>query len=345
MISSNHGVEGKKYLEKGLQFVSKGDIDNAVEAFFYAAAAFDRAQESKQAAALWEAIGNMLEPDFREKRKEYLEALKDGKVKEAYSKWYQFPLVYRVHAASEHVWKEHKNPLHRQAWAYQWAAEHMEQWSEHGAAYMLFLKAAQKAEQTKDGMKYPEWPGRLWFRAVVNHICSNGTADNEEVREVIEKMERDYSKIEDKKKRYSVLANSYRTLRSRLTEAANLTEADKFRRKERSALTRYYFHSKRLLHAVAEWLSGTGFTYFITALFVMVTFVFPAIYYHWDLITSAQGDIVYADAVLYSIRSSLSIGQDRLHLVGSGELLDVIERSLSWLGLGVFLWWLTKRLE
>jgi hypothetical protein len=34
MLSNDHGTEGRKYLKKGLQFVSDGDIDNAVEAFF-----------------------------------------------------------------------------------------------------------------------------------------------------------------------------------------------------------------------------------------------------------------------------------------------------------------------
>lgn len=213
------------------------------------------------------------------------------------------------------------------------------------AAFMLFQKAAQKAEQTEDGKKYPDWPGKLWFRAAVNYVYWNGTLDDEKARNAVENMEKSYARIEDKKKRYSALANCYRTLRSRLTEAANLSEADKYRRKERSAMTRYYFHSRSVLHAVAEWLSGAGFTYFITALFIMIVFVFPAIYYHWGLITSTQGDIVYVDAVMYSIRSSLSIGLDRLRVVGNGEVLDVIQRSLSWLGLGVFLWWLTKRLE
>ena len=345
MSSYNHSAEGKKYLRKGLQFVNEGDIDSAVEAFFHAAAAFDRAQEFKQITALWEAIGNMLEPDFKEKRKEYFKALQDGKIQEAYSKWYQFPLVYRIHVASEYVWERHKDPLHRQAWAYSWAGEHMQQWAEHGVAYELFLRAAQKAEQTKDGKEYPDWPGKLWYRAVVNHISWQGTIENEEVRKAIDKMESNYLKIENKDKRYNVLANAYRSLRLRLAEAANLTEAEQFKRKESSALTHYYFHSRNYLRAVAEWLSGVGFKYFVMGFFTKILLVFPFIYYWWNLVNSAQGKITYPDAVFYSIKTALNIERNEFITVGSGELLNVIETALSWLGLGVFLWWLTKRLE
>lgn len=345
MSSDNHSVEGGKYLKKGLQFVNEGDIDSAVEAFFQAAKAFDRAQEFKQITALWEAIGNMMEPGFKEERKEYFKALKDGKVRETYNKWYQFPLVYRVHAVSDDEWEKQKDPSHRQAWAYEWAAKHMAQRAEHEVAYELFLRSAQKAEQSKIGKKYTNWPGKLWQRAAANYISWQGTIEDEKGKNAIAKMESNYLNIENKDKRYSVLANAYRNLRLRLAEAANLTEAEQFKRKESSALTHYYFYRRNYLRAAAEWVSGIGFKYFVVGFFVAILLVLPWIYYWWDLVTLAQNKITFFDAVFYSTKTALNLDRSEFVATGSGALLNVVETALSWLGLGVFLWWLTKRLE
>ncbi len=116
VLSVDHAAEGKKYLEKGLQLIKNGDIDNAIESFFHSAAAFERAQDFKQIPALWLAIGVMLEPDFKEKRANYLVTLQEGRIQDVYDKWYQFPLVYPT--VSDYVWKEHTDKTHRQAWAY-----------------------------------------------------------------------------------------------------------------------------------------------------------------------------------------------------------------------------------
>ncbi len=345
MLPVDPAAEGKRYLEEGLQLITNGDIDNAIEAFFNAAASFDRAQYFRQLPAIWEAVGNMLEPDFREKRKEFLEALKSGKINDAYNKWYQFPLVYRVHVASHHVWEKQKDPVHRQAWAYQWAAEHMEHLADHRGAYQLFLKAAEKAEQTKDGKEYPDWPARLWYRAASSYIYHYGTIDNEETMKAIHKMEHNYLKLKDKAKGYISVATAYRGLASRLMEVANLRDSEKFKRKECSALVHYYFLSGRYFRAMAEWLSGIGFIYFIVGWFVAILFIFPLIYHQGNLITSVQDTVTYSGAVLYSIESTLNIGHSKCYAVGVGELLNIIEAALSWLGLGVFIWWITRRLE
>jgi len=60
-VSVDHASEGKKYLEKGLELVQNGDIDNAVESFFHAAVEFQKAQDFRQIPALWEAIGKLSE--------------------------------------------------------------------------------------------------------------------------------------------------------------------------------------------------------------------------------------------------------------------------------------------
>ena len=357
MTSVDHTAEGKKYLEKGLELVREGDIDNAVECFYQAAVAFDRAKESTQIPALWEAIGNMLQPDFKEQSSKLFQ---EKKIKDVYETWYQFPLVYRIHAASQYDWKKQDDPVHRQAWAYAWAAKHLESSTLYQTAYALFFRSAEKAEQTKVGKDYPNWPAGLYHKATLNFIRTYGTIeyssdekqrirrgvfDRELIKEGIKKMERHYLTIKNPSKAYGLLAMSYRLLKSTLIEVGNLVEAEQFRKKERSALMRYYFYSKSYFRAIVEWLSGIGFLYFIIALFLMVLFVFPYIYYQWDLITSAQGTITYPNAILYSFESALNIGQNEYYAVGVGKLLNIIEAGLSWLGLGVFIWWITRRLE
>jgi hypothetical protein len=355
--STDHAAEGKKYLEKGLELVRKGDIDNAVDCFYHAAIAFDRAQEFKQIPALWQAIGIMLEPDFKEKRLEYLNALQSGKIQDVYEKWYQFPLTYPTDAASEYVWKKHKDPAHRQAWVYEWAARYLERSGLYLGAYTLFFRAAEKAELTEGGKNYPNWPARLYQKAALNFILAYGTIEHaldekyvnkkvsDIIKEGIKRMERHFLGIKDRCMAYRFLALSYRLLKSNLIETGNLAEAEQFKRKERSALMHYYFHRGSYFRAVTEWLSGIGFKYFIAGLFLMILFVFPWIYYQWNLVASAQGKITYLNTILYSIESALGIGHDEFYAVGYGRLLNIIEATLSWLGLGVFIWWLTRRLE
>lgn len=355
-LSVDHAAEGKRYLEEGLELVKNGDIDNAVECFYYAATAFDRAQEFRQVPALWEAIGKMLEPNFKEECEKWLKMLRNGDVQGVYEKWYQFPLVYHIHATTPYLWEKQVDPIHKQAWAYGWAAKHLRDAADCKAAYRCFLKAAEKAEQTKDGKKYPDWPAKLYRKAILNFIRAYGTIEHappewggvshrELIKRGLKRMEELYLGVEKKSEAYRYLANSYRLIKSNLMEAGNLTEAEEFKRKERSALMRYYFHNRSYFRAIAEWLSGSGFLYFIIVLFLMILVVFPYIYYQWDLITSAQGKITYFDTILYSIESAINIGHGEFYAVGSGKLLNIIEAALSWLGLGVFIWWLTRRLE
>ncbi len=341
-MPADHASEGKKYLGKGLELVRQGDIDNAVECFYHAAVAFDRSQDFRHIPALWEAIGNMLQPDFKEQSSKLFQ---ERKIKDVYETWYQFPLVYRIHAASQYDWKKQDDPVHRQAWAYAWAAKHLESSTLYQTAYALFFRSAEKAEQTKAGKDYPNWPAELYYRAVLNYIRAYGAVDSREIREAIKKMEVHYSEIKEQTKAYRLLATSYRLLKSNLIEAGNLTEAEQFKRKERSALMRYYFHRRNYFRAITEWLSGSGFMYFIIGLFLMILFVFPYIYYQWNLVATVQGKITYSDTILYSIESALGIGHNEIYPIGFGRLLNIIEAALSWLGLGVFIWWLTKRLE
>ena len=77
----------------------------------------------------------------------------------------------------------------------------------------------------------------------------------------------------------------------------------------------------------------------------MILIIFPCLYYWLDLVTSKQGKFIYSDAILYSIESALGIGHNEFYAVGFGKLLNIVEAALSWLGLGVFIWWLTRRLE
>jgi hypothetical protein len=358
MLSVDHAAEGRKYLEKGLESVAKGNIDDAVECFYEAAAAFDRAQYSKLIPALWEAIARMLEPDFKEKYSKYIEAFQSGKIQDVYDEWYQFPLVYRVDVAQKSEWRKYKDPMHRQAWAYEWAAKHMERLTKYDAAYALYFRAAEKAEQTRAGESSP-WPAELYCKAAINFIraygglevgrhtqrLKKGAPDEELIKDGIKKMETFYLRINDRRRAYRLLAISYRLLKSALIEAGNMAQADQFARKERSALMRYYFHNRSYFRAAAEWLSGDGFGYFIIGVFLMIFFVFPYIYYHWNLIASRLGNITFFDAINYSIESALGIGHDEFYAVGYGKILSIIEAALAWLGLGVFIWWLTRRLE
>jgi len=355
---TDHAAEGKKYFEKGLELVREGDIDNAVECFYQAGTIFDR--YSKLVPALWETIGNILEPDFKENRSKYFEALREGKIRDVDDEWYQFPLVYHVKAATYYDWRRQNDPVHRQAWVYGWAADHLQRLTLYEPAYTLFFRAAEKAERTKTGKDYPGWPAKLYQKSILNFIRAYGTIDHAPdkqrikkgisdreivAKEGIKKMEEHFLAIENQTVAYRSLAISYRLLKSALIETGNLTEAEQCKRKERSALVHYYLHSKSYFRAIAEWLSGIGFMYFIVSWFIGILFIFPFIYYQWDLVTSAQGKITYPDAILYSIESALNIAHSDSYAVGSGKLLNTLEAGLSWLGLGVFIWWVTSRLE
>jgi len=354
MPSVDHATEGRKYLEKGLELVKKGDFDNAVEAFAKAAIAFEHSQDFRQIPALWEAVGNLLEPSFKENNIEWFNQLQKDDISSVYDKWYQWPLKY--HTISWNTWKKQTDLIHKQAWAYQWAAEYLEHWANYRDASRLFLTAAEKAEQTKDGKEYPDWPAGLFCRGVQNYIRFYGTAGKnirafgfsreENIKQIIKKMETNCLRFKDKAKAYKFLAAYYRTLKSSLIDVSNLVEAEEFKMKERSALMHYYFHNRSYFRAIAAWLSGSGFIYFIVGVFLTILLIFPFIYYNWGLVISSMGNkITYSDTVLYSIESALNIGHREFYAVGIGKLLNIIEAALSWLGLGVFIWWVTRRLE
>jgi len=321
----DHASEGKRYLEKGLELVKNGDIYNAIEAFFHAAVEFEKAQDFRQISALWIAVGKLLE------QRDNIQPISEN-----------WPLDYHIIESDE--WDKQIDLLHKQAWVYYWAAEHRERVGDLYRAYPLFLESAKKTERTTEGKKHPRWPADVYYRAILNYIRAYGTVDNKEIREAIKKMDAHYRKIE-KPRACRLLAVSYRLLKSNLIEAGNLTEAEQFKREERSALMQYYLQSRCYFRAIEEWLSGSGFMYFIGGLFLMVLFVFPCIYYQWELVIPIQGSFTYSDAILYSIESALGIGHNGFYSVGGGKLLNIVEAALSWLGLGVFIWWLTRRLE
>ena len=371
MLSVDHADEGKRYLDKGLRLIKKSDVSNAAEAFFHAAVEFEKAQDFKQIPALWEAIGKLSElkgdsiPPVTEKwllDLKQIPALWEAISKVSKLTGHSIPLVTEKWPLDYHImetdeWNEKKEKTHKLAWVYQWAAEHRERVKEHNLAYPLFLKSADNAEQTKQSKNDPEWPAKLYRKAALNLIRTHGTiehapddhgkdiSEKESIKSGIEKMETHYLRIEDKGKAYSFIAISYRLLKSELIEAGNLAEAEQFKRKERSALTHYYLHKGSYFRAVTEWLSGSGFNYFVMGLALMILFVFPYIYYQWNLVASVQGKITYLDTILYSIELALGIRHDEFYAIGYGRILNIIGASLSWLGLGVFIWWLTKRLE
>ncbi len=204
----------------------------------------------------------------------------------------------------------------------------MEHEDDYIGACKNFLKSAKNAERTEVGAQYPNWPAELYRKAILNFIRTYGTIEHAppdkrsrsgvSYKELIEgglkKMEDLYFGIKDKSKAYRSLATSYRSLKLNLMEAGNLIEAEQFKRKERSALMHYYFHSRSYIRAIAEWLSGIGFIYFIAGWFVPILFIFPFIYYQWVLITSVQGKVTYPDAILYSIQSALNIGHSEFYV-------------------------------
>jgi len=359
MPSVDYAAEGKKYLEQGLKLVRNGDIDNAIECFYHAAVAFDRAQYSKLIPTLWETIGNLLEPSFKEYSSKYFEALQKGNIQEVDEKWYQFPLAYHIKAASYFDWKKQNDPIHKQAWVYEWAAEQLQHLALYEPAYTLFFRAAEKAEQTKTGKAYPGWPAKLYQRAILNFIRSYGTIehapikhrikkdipDKEMIEEGLKRMEKRYVEIKDQAEAYGSLAMAYRLFKSALLEGGNLTEAERFKIKERSALMRYYFYKRNYFRAILEWLSGPGFKYFILVLLVITLFIFPCIYYKWNLVAPVRGKLTYLDAIFYSIGSALNIGHSEFYAVGSGKFLNILQAAFSWLALGMLIWWLTRRLE
>lgn len=329
MLSTNHVAEGQKNLKKGLKAIKNQKFDRAIVHLFKAAVSFEQAQDFRQIPAIWEAIGFLSDPLFKKEKKDD----------------YQLLLEYRT--ISWDKWNEQTDQFHQQAWAYQWAAEHRERAGDSITAYNLYLKAAERSEQAIHSTKYRNWPVKLYSRAILNYIRTYGTIDTKEMSEAIQNMDQqcDLMKNIDLKEAYRLSAISYRLFKTNLINAGNLVEAEQLKRKERSALMHYYYHNKKYFRALAEWLSGIGFIYFIVGWAITILFIFPFIYYQWDLIIKVDGDITYLDAIFYSIKSALNIGYREYHAIGLGNLIHILESALSWLGLGVFIWWITKQLE
>lgn len=342
MMPTDHASEAKRYLKKGLELVDSGNIDDAADAFFHAAVEFEKSQDFRQIAALWEAVAKLSE-------------LEDRYNSIVTEKW---PLDYHIMESDE--WNEQKDVAHKLSWIYSWAAGHRERAGEPNMAYPLFCKAAKKAEEAKYGEADPGWPAGLYRASALDFVRTYGTVDHapdavqyiqkgisdrQLVKDGIERMKKHYLSMKDQTRAYQLLAISYRLLKTNLIQAGNLAEAEQFKRKERFALMHYYFHNRSYVRAIAEWLSGSGFMYFILGVFLMILFVFPPIYYWCGLAARTQGEITYPDAMLYSVQSALGIAHDGFYSIGLGKLLTIIEAALSWLGLGVFVWWLTRRLE
>lgn len=341
--SVDHSSNAMNHLGKGLNSIKNGNISDAIESFFHAAVEFEKAQDFRQIPALWEAIGKLSE-------------MQGDSAQHVTEKW---PLDYHVMETDE--WHKQKDKMHKLAWVYQWAAEHRERAGDPHMAYPLFFKSAKKAEQTQHSKNGPNWPAKLYHKAALNFIRTYGTikyappdaqhiqkeaSDKELIEDGIKTMEMHYLKNNDRSKAYGTIAIAYRLLKSALIEHGNLLEAERFRTKERSALMHYYFQNKRFHRGIAEWLAGGGFWYFILLIFFMVFLGFPYIYYSYNLIISPQGYPTWFDAFLYSLETALIMGHDNFSAVGiSGSLLTIIETALSFFGLGVFVWWVTKRLE
>lgn len=342
--SIDHASKARNHLKKGLDSVEISNMSNAIENFFRAAVEFEKAQDFRQIPALWEAIGKLSEEDTGDIAQPVTE------------KW---PLDYHTMEIDE--WHKQQDKIHKLAWVYQWAAEHRERAGDPHMAYHLFFKSAKKSQQTKHSENDSNWPAKLYHKAALNFIrtygtiehapsdaqhIQKGTSDKELIKNGIKIMEMHYLKSNDRGKAYGIIAIAHRLLKSALIEQGNLLEAEQYRTKERSALMHYYFHSKRLHRGIAEWLTGAGFWYLILLIFFMVFFGFPYIYYSCNLIVSPHGYPTWFDAFLYSVETALIMGHDNFSAIGiSGSLLTVIETALSFFGLGVFVWWITKRLE
>lgn len=341
-LSADHTAEGKRYLEKGLKLIKNGEVSKAADAFLHAAVEFEKDQDFRQIPALWEAIGKLSE-------------LKGDSIPHVTEKW---PLDYHIMETDE--WNSQKDMMHKLSWVYQWAAEHRERIGNPHMAYPLFFKSAEKAEQTKHSKNDQIWPAKLYHKAALNFIRTYGTIENApvnarhiekgvsdkvKIKQGIKEAENHYLRIKNRSEAYRLLAISHRLLRSNLIEMGNLEEARGFRKKERSALMHYYFHRRSYLRAVIECLAGSGFKYFIIGLLLMILVIFPCIYYYGDFVIPLKSSITYRDAFLYSIESALGIGHNEFYAIGFGKLLNIVEAALSWLGLGVFIWWLTRRLE
>ena len=173
MISNKHRANANKHMDEGLQWVEKGNIDKAVESFTKSALEFESAQDFRRIPALWQAVADLLEPKFKEKYKDKIEHFRKSRFDFVNEEYYQWPLDHRIIPWTK--WKDStKESIHRQAWGYQWAAEHWERASVPAnfiIASILFLKAAEKAEQTECCKKGDyNWPGKLYYRSVLNYI-------------------------------------------------------------------------------------------------------------------------------------------------------------------------------
>lgn len=341
---TDHASEAKYYLAEGLNSIEIGNISDAIENFLHAAIELERAQDFRQIPAVWEAIGKLLE----KKTDDINQSINE--------KW---PIDYHTMEIEE--WHEQLDKTHKLAWVYLWAAEHRERAGEPQMAYPLFFKSATKAQYAKIAREYPTWPAELYRRAVINFIrtygtiehapldvqfISRGISDRDWIKDGIEQIEIHYQKIEDKRKRYELIAIAYRLLKLSLIEKGNLPEAELYRTKERSALMHYYFHNKKFHRAIAEYISGKGFRYLMMLLFFMIFIGFPYLYYSYNLIASTENWPTWITVIIYSTETALIMGHDNLTPIGiGGRLLTIIETALSFFGLGVFIWRITKRLE
>jgi tetratricopeptide (TPR) repeat protein len=340
--SVDHGSKAKKHLKIGLQCTEKGDVDGAIEKFYQAAVEFEKAQDFRQIPSLWEAVANIAE-----KKQDSPFVVTD-----------RWPVDY--HVMEKDTWDSQKDPIHKLAWVYQWAAQHRERVGDYNLAYVLFLRSAIKVEQFKEGCQDITWPARMYHLAAVNYIRTFGTIDHapdsyhvqrgvtdrDVIKNGLKKMEEYYLKLKDTKKAYALLSINYRVLKSNLMEKGNLIEARYYKNKEHTMLSRYYLHNKRYFTCVVEWLAGTGFFYFLLGSIITIIFLFPFFYTQWNLISSATGNLVtYFDGVLFSLEAALGVGQSKLFPVGYGVVLILVEALITWLVLGIFLWWVTKRLE
>lgn len=342
--SIDHASDARDYLKKGLDSVEIGNISDAIENFLHAAIEFERAQDFRQIQALWEAIGKLSEGEAEDFTRSVTE------------KW---PLDYHTMEIDE--WHGQKEKMHKLAWVYQWAAEHRVRAGDPYMAYPLFFKSAERAELSETVKDYPTWPARNYHRAAINFIrtygtiehappdaqhIKKGTPDRELIKNCIGLIEKHYHNSNDRSKAYGLIATAHRLLKSALIEQGNLLEAEQYRTQERNALMHYYFHNNRFDRSILEWLTGRGFSWLLVFLFLLIICGFPYIYYSHSLLVSPQGNITIVDAVLYSIETALVMGHDNFSAVGIyGKLLAIIETALSFLGLGVFIWWITKRFE
>ncbi len=330
-----HKRLANQLLSTGLQSARQGDRTKAIDQLYRSAVEFEKSQEYRGIPGVWEAVGRLLESG-------------DGQISSSSTAGTDFDIEYRV--IPDHVWLAHDDKQ-RIAWVYQWAAEHRERGGDFDTAFQLYLKAGKCAEETDEAISgNPRWPAKLYYRAVLSFVRAFGHTSDPKIEDALQKMHHHNMRLKveqnQPERAYKSLAIAYCSIKSALIIAGNLLEARNIEQKELQATMRLHRVRKSYGNMIFHWLRSGGYVYFIMAWTLLVLAGFPSIYFLFDLIGSHGQTMDWTDAVRYSIETSLIIGHEDFHAVSLvGRFLAIAETALSYFGLGITLWYMTKKLE